>query len=559
MEPGSIIIIGLDGATFSLIKPYVRAGKLPHIGRLMEIGTYGNLRSTIHPITQIAWTTFMTGKNAGKHGIFDFYARKPNSYDFQYTAGSGCGSVTLWKILSDHGKRVGCLNVPMTYPVEEVNGFMIAGLGAPGRHSDFVFPLALKDEILRVAGDYKLLDADKFMNDPQAYLRYQVEAIRQTEELSLYLLKKFPVDVFMVVFMATDQVQHLFWHCQDETHPMFTPEEHRRYGGVIFQIYQEIDRAIGRLLEAGGEDCTFVLMSDHGFGPTQKVVYLHKWLEEQGSFAFRQDGRFFRKRLKHLLGRFRHRAMQVLPRAWKNELRRFFPALVDKFDSYVTFGNVDWSRTQAYPWGAYGNININLQGREPQGVVAPGAEYEELRAHIARKLLELKDPDTARPVVEQVYRREELYHGDFVHLAPDLIVVFQDYAYYTAPSRNLDPGKKTFEKAFSQDIDKPLRALTQHRIDGICLFAGPGVKPRQEITGAHIADVAPTLLHLLDLAVPVDMDGRVLMDILAEDRRSRPVRYADVSGRKDISPDSPFSDEEQEAIAGRLRALGYLE
>ena len=126
-----VICIGLDGATFDLIRPWLSKGKLPNIGRIIKDGVWGELESVIPPVSAPAWTSFMTGKNPGKHGIFGFKKEKQGTYEELFVNRKLIKSETLWKCLSDVGKKVIVINVPLTYPPEEINGYLMSGMDTP--------------------------------------------------------------------------------------------------------------------------------------------------------------------------------------------------------------------------------------------------------------------------------------------------------------------------------------------------------------------------------------------------------------------------------------------
>lgn len=169
-----IVVIGLDGATFDIIDPLIKKGKLPNLSKIMENGVRGELKSTIHPITPQAWTTFLTGKNAGKHGIFDFTSRKSNSYDIKFINASTRKAQSIFSILSKADKKVGAVAIPFTFPPEKINGFMLSGIDAPVGNEMAVHPDKIYTEIKRNFGRYYIhlaspvgrkIDKDKFWKD----------------------------------------------------------------------------------------------------------------------------------------------------------------------------------------------------------------------------------------------------------------------------------------------------------------------------------------------------------------------------------------------------------
>jgi len=402
--PNKVFVIGLDGATLDLIRPWGAEGKLPHLAKIMKKGAFGELRSTIHPLTAPAWTSFMTGKNPGKHGIFDFISIAPNSYDVRYNNARSCRAPSLWKILSQTGKKVISINVPFTYPPEQVNGILVSGLDTPSTRGVFTYPPSLGEELKKHLGDYIIMA--QYRQGRAGYLEEMFRMIEKRLATVEYVLGKHPWDFFMVVFSATDIVQHTFWKYMDPDHPQYVRQEAAEFGDAIFRVYERMDSVIGELLTNLDEDTTLMIMSDHGAGALKKAVFLNKWLEEEGllqpvqsSSIIQSGGSFW----KSLLGILKRR----MPRGVKETAFRLFPELKEKFNSYLVASHIDWAQTKAFSFGVHGSIFINLAGRQPAGTVASGREYEVLRDEIIAKLSLLADPDTGELVIRRVHRREE--------------------------------------------------------------------------------------------------------------------------------------------------------
>lgn len=553
-----VLVIGLDGATFRLIRPWAEAGHLPHMARLLQEGAWGHLRSTIQPSSEQAWASFATGVQNGKHGIYGFVRRVPGTYQLEYVNGRHQRARTLWRILSDRGRPVIVLNVPMTYPPEPVHGVLIGGLLSPGVHSRFTYPDGLYQELQRAIGGYIInVDIERGRLDPttEDLLLNQIrEMIRLRTEATLYLASTRPWDFLAVVYGAPDRVSHKFWKYMDPSHPLYTPQGAARRGEVILDTYRQIDAAIGRLLrELADDETTVFLVSDHGFGPLIGALYLNQWLAEEGYLGLEGEGwwpRLLRQGAGLLdvpwLGDLKERAFQVLP------------GLKGRLHSAMAFQGVDWSRTRAYAVGTMGNLYVNLRGREPGGIVDPGQEYEALREELIAGLRSLRDPRTGAPLFEAVYRREELYHGPYLDLAPDVVGLL-DPRYHVAAVdwrcrkqgivARVDEG----EMLFVADLSG------QHDMQGVLLAWGRNVRPGP-LAGASIVDMAPTILHTLGEAVPSSMDGRVLRDLFTEEYlREQPVHLLE-EGEGGVQPpgEDGYSEEEARAIEERLQGLGYL-
>lgn len=550
------MVVGLDGATLDLIKPWASEGKLPHLAKVMANGTFGKLRSTIHPLTAPAWTSFMTGKNPGKHGVFDFISLLPDSYNIKYNNALSRMSPSLWKLLSDAGKKVIAVNVPFTFPPEKVNGVLVSGLDTPSTKSVFTYPPSVYQEMKEHVGEYVIIAQHCGSKGRGGYASDILHMIENRAATVKYLMDKYQWDFFMVVFSATDIVQHTFWKYMDPYHPQYVAEEAAKYGNVILKVYQRIDEEIGHIMERLDDRTTLMIMSDHGAGPLKKVVYLNKWLEQQNLLRFNQKGDpalSSTNLRKKLLGRCK----KDLPRGLKNIITKFFPQLKARVDSYLVTSHIDWSRTKAFSSGVHGSIVINLKGRQPKGTVQPGKDYEELRTQIIAKLSDLADPETGEAVVERVYRREELYHGKFVEYAPDLLIQWKDYA-YTA-QRDYGEGVKSVFQTRNKFEFSDKEHNGSHRLDGVVMMLGKTTKAGMELKGSEIIDLAPTILYVMGVEIPRDMDGKVLTSALIADYlESHPIVYGESTHDGIGEVATTYSAEEAQEIEGRLKDLGYL-
>ncbi|MGQ9585789.1 MAG: alkaline phosphatase family protein [Anaerolineae bacterium] len=554
-----VLVVGLDGATFRLIRPWAEAGHLPNLARLLREGAWGDLRSTIQPSSEQAWASFATGVQNGKHGIYGFVQRVPGTYELEYVNGRHQRARTLWRILSDRGRPVIVVNVPTTYPPEPVNGVLIGGLMSPGENSRFTYPDGLYQELKEAVGGYIInVDIERGQMDLAAerlLLRRMEEMTRLRTEAVLHLAATHPWDLLVVVYGAADRVSHKFWKHMDPEHPLYTPEGAAQHGEVILKTYRQLDASLGKLLGelADGETTVFVV-SDHGFGPLTGALYLNQWLAEQGVLALKAQGGggwlpgLLRRGMGlldvPLLGDLKQRAFQI------------FPGLKGQLHSAMAYQGVNWARTRAYAVGTMGNIYVNLRGREPQGIVEPGAEYEDLREALIEGLGSLCDPQTQQPIFEGVYRREALYHGPYLDLAPDVVGLLDPRYHVAAVDWRRRPGKVVAhvgdEVLFVADLSG------QHDMAGILLAGGKNIRPGL-LEGASIVDMAPTILHALGEPVPASMDGRVLGGLFMPDYLERwPVRSADEEAGGVTVRGDGYSDEEAHTIEERLQGLGYL-
>lgn len=556
-QPGKILVIGLDGATFDLITPWAAGGYLPTLSRLMAEGAWGKLRSTIPPMTAPAWTSFATGVNPGKHRLYDWIAREPDSYRFSPITALDSTAPTIYTLLSRAGRRVCALNVPMTYPPQPVNGVMVSGLPAPSLKHGITYPAGIYQEILQAVGDYMLYPdpgraySDSGVDSFLERLYYCTETRARTFN---YLREREAWDFAMVVFNGTDTICHALWKYMDREHPLHDPAYYEKYGGAIRDYYRFIDDYLASIVAGLDDDTTLIIMSDHGFGPFHKFIHVNNWLVQEGLMHLRSG---LRSRLKKSLFRLGFSPMNVYNLlmqlgfgALKREVVRGQGQGLLK-TLFLSFEDVDWPATTAYSLGNVGQICLNVAGREPYGCVQPGTVYNQMQDHIMSRLLELRDPETGEQVIEAVYRRQDIYSGDQLDYAPDILFLPRRLEYF---------GFGEYEFGSHKVIEAMKRGISgTHRMHGVFLAYGAAIRPGVEVQEAQIVDLAPTILYMLGRPIPEYMDGRVLQEIMADDfqpaQPTAPGHYWDEPFNHN---QAELTEEEIQILTDRLRDLGYV-
>ncbi len=550
-----VLVIGIDAATLDLIEPYVAGGLLPNIGRVMHEGAYGPLRSTLPVMSPPAWTSIITGQNPGKHGLYDFLRFIPGTYRIEVTRSDQTSYRTIFDLASQQGRRVLSVNVPLTYPPRAVNGAMVAGPIVPGR-GVFAHPPSLDQELH--ATNYRLDVEEKFApGNEAAYLQDLKAVTRSQTDTLLKLMDREPWDLAMIVLRAVDEAQTFFWHFMDPTHPNHDPATAPAYRDVIPDIHRLMDDVVGELIAAAGPDVTVVLVSDHGGGPCYKEVFLNVWLEQQGWLVRKRTPKVntWRKTLQRRLGLTRESLAPKLdfPLAWaiRNRIPERVQHAIIHEESVTLADVVDWSRTRAYSMGNIGQIYVNLKGREPEGIVSPGAERDTLLNEITAALQRLTDE--GKPVVDAVYRSDEVYQGRYAAKGPDLNILMRGMTYVSQSWREM-AGQQIFAPSGTHytGTHRPLGMLALH--------GGKVAQGRQ--AEARVIDVAPTLMWLLDLPLPDDLDGKLLTSFLRPDALlSEPPREiaAAAAPAPEVVAQGWADAAEEEEVLDRLRDLGYLE
>ncbi|MEA3374686.1 MAG: alkaline phosphatase family protein [Chloroflexota bacterium] len=540
-----VLVIGIDGATVDLIRPWAQAGDLPNLARLMAEGAHGPLESTLPPVTSPAWPTFATGKNPGKHGVFDFI--RPMGGKFELINASSLRAPTLWEILSEAGRSVGVMNVPVTYPPRPVNGFIVAGMLSP-MEGTFTYPADLLDRYAGRLKPYRIAPGVQYKEgNAKAFIADLLDLVERRGEYALQLMEDHPHDFLMFHFQATDVLQHALWRFIDPAHPRYDADQAGQMAPGFKRVYARIDHTIGRMLDRLDDDATVIAMSDHGFGPLHYTVNVNLFLLDRGLLRLKRGAW---TRLK--TGLFR--AGLTPASIWhliedvglQNYVWHVSKSTRNKVVSkFLSFDDVDWSRTLAYSIGHVGQVYINLKGREPQGIVDPGADYEAVRRRVSDALQDLRHPETGQPMVDEVIPGDSVVHGPYASRSADLHLILDGYRAIAFPLFAADRHVVTSQIRGDSGC---------HRRHGVLIAWGEGIRPGETVEGARIMDLAPTILHLMGLPVSEDMDGRVLTSLTSVER---PVEY-ERDGAREAGAEEDLSPEDTAEVEERLRSLGYL-
>ncbi|MGH2806101.1 MAG: alkaline phosphatase family protein [Actinomycetota bacterium] len=529
--PPRLVVLGWDSATYDVVDPLIERGRLPALAGLLERGFRAPLRSTWPPMTDCAWTSAFTGQNAGHHGIFGSWYRAPGAYACRYFSARDRRAPAVWEMTPDLRWLV--WNVPMTFPPAAVNGVMVAGYGAPPG-ARFTAPASFQDELAERWRIEDLLDRaphaslEAFLNQLLAGLEAQAEAVP-------WAAREVGADAVVAVWPHVDRAQHFFWRFRGTSHPL---------SGAVDRVYEAMDKATAAVV-AAFPDADVMVVSDHGAGPLYGDVNLGAWLARRGDAAYAR-GR--RKGLSDVAW--------AMPPSVRKLGRRAAPGLARRAMGAKLTGQLapfDWTRTRAF-LGFHSDLWLNLQGREPDGTVAPAdasAVVEELR----NDLLTLTDPRTGADVFAGAHTRDEIFSGPHADMAPDLMLDTWSAGYRVAPGRD-DSDDVVVGPASLAGVDEAWSS--DHRPLGIFAAAGPRIE-KGAAGELALYDVCPTSLALLDQVVPSGLDGAVAEDALsASFKEVSPVRFGDAAPAPSSSDDA-FSDEEADAVAAHLKDLGYIE
>jgi predicted AlkP superfamily phosphohydrolase/phosphomutase len=511
-----VLVLGWDGAEPNLIAKLLAQGRLPNLARLVATGRQGILRSTIRPESSVAWTSFATGVHPGQHGVFGFMRSQPNSYHTRLVSSADVKIPFFWEVLSQHGYRVGILNMPMTYPPRPVNGWLVCGLMTPSSAATFTYPPELGMHLLKRG---YVIDADPIGLtglDREAYVEHLASLVRMRTKIAHDLFSQGECNMGIVVFTELDRLQHFFWADMDENHPLH-PE--RPQPDAIYAHYELLDSSLGELAQLVSQDAEIIVMSDHGFGPFAKQFYVNAWLIKEGFLKLKKESSEIKdtlllKTIKFLKELDLIRSMKV----------RFFGrwSLVKAVEQNLFIDSIDWPNSQAWFTEA-GGIRINLKNREPAGAVHQ-QDKERVISNIIDKLNNIRID--GNPIFDIVARSSDLYHEGQLDLCPDIILV---------PSCN--PANPSFNCRIGSH--------NKYNLNQIFSSSYP-------YTGDHIMNGYFALNKTTaDLIVEITDLTRHIMSIF---NIQSGFRFESEDGRAGSS-----RHKDEETVKRRLRALGYLE
>jgi predicted AlkP superfamily phosphohydrolase/phosphomutase len=536
-----LLLLGLDGATRRVLDPAFGAGHMPRLAELLRRGVSGALESTVPPYTPPGWTSLFTGVNPGRHGIFGFTlgnTQRPQGL----VRLDRVRSPAIWNVANAQDVRIGLFNIPMTYPPPPADGFAVAGMltpeGGGTTPENFTYPDALAKEIAAVVDDYEIDIEVNYEEDWKSTAiidRLSSNLARKKVALERILELHGEVPILFAVLEAPDRLMHVHYKYIDPNCEHFERPEASPIRDRIWSFFDEMDDVIRLLLDWAGSAGYVVTMSDHGFGPKEKVLNVNLALKQWGMLAVGGAGALGASAGARRVAR---KVKKVVPRTlWRRA-------------KGAAHSQIDWARTTAFsaPNPQQG-IYINLKGREPHGIVDPG-DYGRVRNELTARLRELVDRDDGLPVVDEVYAREDVIEGPEAEGAPDLFPVCRDYTY------ELSDG------LFSPDVLTDYRDLPRgfHHSEGIFGIAGPDIGPSSG-RDAHLYDIMPTALYLAGLNVPEGLDGRVLTKMLPEElvsNRPPSIMPMDLPTAGAGAEAAPYSAEEEAQIEESLRNLGYL-
>lgn len=496
-----LMVIGLDGASIELIHQFNSEGALPTFAKLINKGLSYSLTSTTPPHTAPGWVSSLTGVNPGKHGIYQFWDTQSPSYVGRFMGSNDVGLPFIWDILNEKGYKTGLINIPMSHPPKEINGYILTW--PLSNTLRYCYPDDLILEIAKQQGHYASDLVTMFQGNVN-YINEALEITRKRLQTIKYLVKNKPVDFFMAVFTEIDRVSHFYWHY------MVNNNCETDLRDAIRKIYIETDKVLGEILELLDEESILMIYSDHGFEQGILDFYVQTYLIQIGLMQLQVETPDY-----------------VMKDNWF------------EYKQNNKIYTVDWDKTVAYiaSPGSYG-ININLKGRQANGIVKP-SDYETVCQKVIKQLKHVINPLNNKQLFKEVVRSSSIYSGNYSRFAPDIIMIPEKWGimvHHKITSGNIfgfNPEQKGM-----------------HSMDGFFLLHGNGVEKLNHRPPNDLRDIAPTILDLFNIPIPSYMEGRSIFSF--KRKKGEKIAYRLDNNR------CSYDDEEQNEIKERLRNLGYL-
>jgi len=529
------VLVGLDGATFSILDSLMESGVMPFLKKFVARGVRGDLRSTIPHVSPVAWTSCMTGRSPGSHGIFDFIRAEERNGGMHFTLYNSrdIKCETIWSMISRQRMRVTLLNFMLTFPALPISGYVVPGLVSWRHLKQAIQPPELYEKLKLIPElSYKELAWDFELEkkvlqrigqeEYERWIRFHIRRERHWFEIARYLMKVDPCEITAIVFDGIDKLQHICWRFLDpELAPSSPSPYEQKISDLCLEYFAKLDGYLAEIVRLAGPDANIFFVSDHGFGPTSEIFRVNVWLHDQGYLTWRTPGNLD----------------EATKQSWERRQKSNFALL-------------DWNKTKAYARTPSSNGVYIRKACAPHQSGVSDDEYETFRKKLTDELYGILDPKTGERIVKRVWTREEAFSGSQMHQAPDLTLNLRDDGFVSI-------------KDISPALDSRPEISGTHTPDGIILAAGPSIRRGVTADYRSIIDIASTLLYSLGLEIPEDLEGRVPVEIFQPAWvQANPVRTVKTSVAPRLEPaetDLETETNEDSRIFEQLKALGYLE
>ena len=517
-----LFVLGLDGETWELLDWAISKGAMPTLAAIKKKSSVAKLESVKPAVSSTCWISIATGKNPGKTGAYDFLNRKPNSYDFSMVNSNDYRGQFVWDLLNKNNLKAGVVNFNVLYPAYPIDGFVIPEVVLLNKLE--TFPKELRAEVKKISDGYeKTIEIiNKFRyNFPGYFFKDVLEIIKSRGKIINYLMEKKEWDLFFVVMSMLDPLHHFMWKFFDKEHPYYDENKAKKYKPMILDVYRAVDGIIADIVKL---DANLMVLSDHGSGGHFGIFNLGTWLAQKGYVV---PGKTKRRLIPQPVRDF---IADLIP---KFILKR----IVDRSKPASIIDSIDIRKSKAICLGhtiGFGAIYINLKSKFPHGCV-DDSEFEHLRSKIIAELKQWAKLQKMKiDIVNKSY-----YTGKFADIAPHIVFYLNDMQVGVSED-------KLFGEIFEmRTLDAKESGL--HSSEGMFLAHGPDIKDG-DIGKINSFQIAPTILHMFNCAVPDSMDGRVMTEIFNPDSEIS-------SGKTKYYNETAFDDEKEklDSVISKLK------
>jgi len=534
-----VIVIGIDGGTWNIINKLIKNDKLSFFRKLIENGTHGRLETLIPPNTYLGWKGYSTGKNPGKFDVYGWRAIDLKKEKMSFVDSNSYKSLEIWDYLTKKNKSSIVINMPTTYPPKKIKGVMISY--TMGAEKNYTYPREIESILKKIK--YKVNTECTYLEDKDRTIQQCIDLIKKRFQATKFLLNYSIPDFLHLTIFYIDHIQHYYWKYMEKNDP--------KYGTAIYDIYELIDSELERFLcEFSTKDTYVVLISDHGFNGLKAKFNLGQWFVNKNYCKLRQSTLLSKILLKagitiEKLTYFSKLFPFIRKHIPIETLNKFLPFIPDSKGNVNPFLNtsdkiIDFEKSKIIlAEGKYINKKLFKNEKDCQKFIDK----------VILEMKNIKDPKYGNYLFSNVYRKGEIYWGEYLKNAPDIVADCSP-GYFTASIFNLN--KNNSQRSL---WDYSLEGWSAHHdLYGIFCIFGPGVKKGYK-RDSKICDLAPTILHIFGLPIPNDMDGRVLMEIFEEDSElaKRKPKYVDPSYYEKKDEEEKIKEE-----IGKLKKLGKI-
>jgi predicted AlkP superfamily phosphohydrolase/phosphomutase len=505
-------MIGLDSADAELIEKWMDAGEMPALRALRQDGSWSRLGSTAEVMHVSAWPTMYTGTTPGHHGLYHAYQITAGAQEIHRAHPETCGQPPFWKYLDDAGRKCIIFDAFMNYRLDGFKGIQILDYGTwtwfgePGSS-----PRGMLSDIRRRFGPYPAPEHSNLVRVPEQPLAFRDQLIAGTEVKSRAvraLLKEQDWDFFFVTFGEPHGAGHYLWHLEDPAYPGHPGSADPATAHPIRDVYTALDRAIGEIAAAADDRTTVIITSGDGMGPNYSGCHLMpEMLHRLGWFYSGSVGGSDRKATAAPKRGLLSKVRQAVPLELRQSVTRCLPrSLRYKLSMKWVNSGIDWSRSRVFciPNSNEGYFRVNLKGREPEGIVSAGGEYQDILGRLNQELGSMVNPANAMRAADRVALVDEVFQGPLRKNLPDAVVS------WNAEARVLDSVATAGAGTIAGSAGHALSPFYtgNHRPTAFALVRGPTASGDLATQRGHILDIAPTILGLLGVDPPAHFEGR---------------------------------------------------